>query len=700
MKQLMPCLPLLLLLAAAGLSACDRGAQSRAPEQQSDIPPPPPRAGVIEANFDRDVAPGKDFYRHVNGTWLAENEIPDDRSSYGAFTVLADRAELQIRNLLEALAKEEKHDNPEDQQLAAFYRSFMDDKMAEVKGLKPVQDLLDEIAELPSAEALPEFFGNWAAKGLPQPLSFWVGQDARDATQYIAYLHQGDQIGLPDRSFYLDEGERFEAIRAAYVDYLADMLTRIKAVDDDDDDEGAKAKAAAEAVMALETRLAKAHWTRVESRDRERTYNRFTLGEVNTLTGDFDLQETLTAAGLDGNAAVIVMQPDAITELTAALGETEWSTVQQYLELGVMRQFAPTLSEDFVEAHFDFFARTLRGVSENRPRWKRAVSAVEASLGEALGKRYVEKHFPPEAKARMERMVDYLTKAYAQSIEELAWMGEDTKKKALEKLAKFNTKIGYPDQWRDYSALKVEEGDLVGNLRRSAVLEAERQRDKIGQPVDRDEWFMTPQTVNAYYSPSMNEIVFPAAILQPPFFDLDAEDAINFGAIGAVIGHEIGHGFDDQGSKYDGDGNLKNWWTEDDRKAFDALTAKLVEQYNNYCPLEGHCVNGALALGENIGDLGGLSIARKAYLLSAGKLPPPIIDGYTAEQRLFIGWAQVWARNFREEEMITRLKTGPHAPDEFRTNGVVRNIDAWYTAFDIEEDAPLYLAPEARVSIW
>lgn len=700
MKQLMPCLPLLLLLAAAGLSACDRGAQSRAPEQQSDIPPPPPRAGVIEANFDRDVAPGKDFYRHVNGTWLAENEIPDDRSSYGAFTVLADRAELQIRNLLEALAKEEKHDNPEDQQLAAFYRSFMDDKMAEVKGLKPVQDLLDEIAELPSAEALPEFFGNWAAKGLPQPLSFWVGQDARDATQYIAYLHQGDQIGLPDRSFYLDEGERFEAIRAAYVDYLADMLTRIKAVDDDDDDEGAKAKAAAEAVMALETRLAKAHWTRVESRDRERTYNRFTLGEVNTLTGDFDLQETLTAAGLDGNAAVIVMQPDAITELTAALGETEWSTVQQYLELGVMRQFAPTLSEDFVEAHFDFFARTLRGVSENRPRWKRAVSAVEASLGEALGKRYVEKHFPPEAKARMERMVDYLTKAYAQSIEELAWMGEDTKKKALEKLAKFNTKIGYPDRWRDYGALRVEDGDLVGNLRRAAAFESRRERDKIGQPVDRDEWFMTPQTVNAYYSPSMNEIVFPAAILQPPFFDLDAEDAINFGAIGAVIGHEIGHGFDDQGSKYDGDGNLKNWWTEDDRKAFDALTAKLVEQYNNYCPLEGHCVNGALALGENIGDLGGLSIARKAYLLSAGKLPPPIIDGYTAEQRLFIGWAQVWARNFREEEMITRLKTGPHAPDEFRTNGVVRNIDAWYTAFDIEEDAPLYLAPEARVSIW
>ena len=696
MKPLMPLLPLL-LLATLGLSACDRDAQLRTTEQRSDIPPPPPRSGVIEVNFDRDVAPGEDFYRHVNGTWLRENPIPADRSSYGAFTVLADRAELQIRALLETLAKKEQHDDPEDQKLAAFYRSFMDDKTAEAKGLAPVQDLLDAIDGLASAEALPAFLGEWAAKGLPQPLSFWVGQDARNATQYIAYLHQGDQIGLPDRSFYLDEGERFDTLRAAYVDYLADMLTRIDAIEGDDD---AAATAAAAAVMALETRLAKAHWTRVASRDRERTYNRFSLDDVNTLTGDFDLRATLTAAGLDGNDALIVMQPEAITELAAALGDTEWSTVQHYLKLGVMREFAPSLSKDLVEAHFDFYARTLRGVSENRPRWKRAVSAVEAALGEALGKRYVEKHFPPEAKARMERMVSYLTQAYAQSIKQLDWMGERTKLKALEKLGKFNTKIGYPDRWRDYGALQVEEGDLVGNLRRAAAFESRRERDKIGQPVDRDEWFMTPQTVNAYYSPTMNEIVFPAAILQPPFFDMYAEDAINFGAIGGVIGHEIGHGFDDQGSKYDGDGNLKNWWTDEDRKAFEALTARLVEQYNAYCPLEGHCVNGALALGENIGDLGGLSIARKAYLLSAGKLPPPIIDGYTAEQRLFIGWAQVWARNFRDEEMITRLKTGPHAPDVYRTNGVVRNIDAWYPAFDIDEDAPLYLPPEARVSIW
>lgn len=697
MMHLKSCLPLL-LLATAGLAACDQAPPTRAPDQRSEIPPPPPHSGVIEANFDRDVAPGEDFYRYVNGTWLAENEIPADRSSYGAFTVLADRAELQIRALLERLAKVEKHDDPEAQQLASFYRSFMDDKMAEVKGLKPVQDLLNEIDALESVDALPKFLGQWAAKGLPQPLSFWVGQDARDATKYIAYLHQGGQIGLPDRSFYLDEGERFDTIRAAYVDYLADMLSRIDPVEDDDD--GNKSRKAAEAVMALETRLAEAHWTRVESRDRERTYNRFSLDDTNSLTDDFDLRAALTAAGLDGSDALIVMQPEAITELAAALGHTDWDTVQHYLVLGVMREFAPALSADLVEAHFDFYARTLRGVSENRPRWKRAVSAVESSLGEALGKRYVEEHFPPEAKARMERLVDYLTQAYAKSIAELEWMGEDTRKKALEKLGKFNTKIGYPDQWRDYSALDVQEGDLVGNLRRAAAFEAERQRGKIGQPVDRDEWFMTPQTVNAYYNPTMNEIVFPAAILQPPFFDMDAEDAVNFGAIGAVIGHEIGHGFDDQGSKYDGDGNLKNWWTEEDRKAFDALTARLVEQYNAYCPIEDHCVNGALALGENIGDLGGLSIARKAYLLSAGELPPPIIDDWTAEQRLFIGWAQVWARNFREEEMITRLKTGPHAPDEFRTNGIVRNIDAWYDAFDIDETAPLYLAPEARVSIW
>lgn len=697
MKRLMPNLAVV-LLAGLGMTACDRSPQTGAPSQQSEIPPPPPQSGVIEANFDRSVAPGDDFYRYVNGSWLANTPIPADRSNYGSFTVLADRAEVQIRNILENLAKQDQHDDPEDQKLADTYRSFMDEARVEALGLTPIEDLLAEIAELKSVDALPEMLGAWAAQGITQPLSFWVGQDARDATQYIAYLHQGGQIGLPDRNFYLDETPRFVEIRAAYVSYLAETLARIGRVENDD--EGDAAKAAAEAVMALETRLAKAHWTRVESRDREKTYNRFELDKVNTLTENFDLRAAMMAAGLTGSAALVVMQPDAITELAAALNETDFTTVQHYLALGAMRQFAPALSAEFVDPHFDFYSRTLRGIDENRPRWKRAVSAVEDALGEALGKRYVAKHFPPEAKARMERMVDYLTQAYAQSISELDWMGEETREKALEKLGKFNTKIGYPDQWRDYSALEVKAGDLVGNLRRANAAEAERQRAKIGQPVDRNEWFMTPQTVNAYYSPTMNEIVFPAAILQPPFFDLHAEDAINFGGIGAVIGHEIGHGFDDQGSKYDGEGNLQNWWTAADRKAFETRTAKLVEQYNGYCPLEGHCVNGALALGENIGDLGGLSIARKAYNLSVGELPPAIIDGYTAEQRLFIGWAQVWARNFREQELITRLQTGPHAPDEFRTNGIVRNIPEWYEAFEIDEDAALYLPPEERVSIW
>jgi putative endopeptidase len=666
----------------------------------ADIPTPPRHAGVVEANMDRDVAPGDDFYRYVNGGWLERTEIPADRANYGTFTILAERAEQQVHALLEELAEQSTFDTQEDRQLALTYRSFMDVETVNARGKAPIEGLIKRITDLESTDRLPELLGSFAMEGIAQPLSFWISQDARDATTYIAYLHQFGQIGLPDRSFYLDDDARFVTIRAAYVDYMAGMLERLDVLPENAGDDASRE--AAEAVLKLETALAEAHWTRVESRDRERTYNRYALDTpeaLGALSPDLDLKRYFDIAGLTGKA-VIVMQPEAITALGSLLDDADLPTVQHYLALQVARQFAPMLSSDFVDAHFDFYARTLRGTDENRPRWTRAVAAVDDVLGEALGKRYVAAHFPPEAKARMERMVGHLTEAYRSSIESLDWMSDATRDKALEKLSRFGTKIGHPETWRDYTDLLVEDGDVVGNYLRATAFETQRQLAKQGQPVDRGEWFMTPQTVNAYYNPTMNEIVFPAAILQPPFFDLDAEDAVNYGAIGAVIGHEIGHGFDDQGSKYDGLGNLNNWWTDEDRAAFEARTEQLIAQYNAFCPLEDHCVNGALALGENIGDLGGLSIAYKAYLRSVGELPPPIIDGYTAEQRLFIGWAQVWARKFREQELVSRLRTGPHAPDEFRANGTVRNIDAWYEAFDVGEDAALYLPPDERVRIW
>ena len=397
---------------------------------------------------------------------------------------------------------------------------------------------------------------------------------------------------------------------------------------------------------------------------------------------------------------VIVMQPEAITAMADALTTLPMPVLRAFLKTRLIGSFAPYLGPELEAIDFAFSGKALRGIDEQRPRWKRGVALVEATLGEAVGQRYVAAHFPPEAKARMEQLVDHLIAAYRESIRGLDWMSETTKLRALEKMDRFTPKIGYPDRWKSYAGLEVRDDDLVGNVMRSNTLEHDRQLAKLGKPVDRDEWFMTPQTVNAYYNPSLNEIVFPAAILQPPFFDLGAEDAVNFGAIGAVIGHEIGHGFDDQGSKYDGDGNLDSWWTDADREAFEARTARLIAQYDSYCPLPEHCVNGALSIGENIGDLGGVSIALKAYRASLDGQPSPEIDGYTGTQRFFIGWAQVWARQHREEDMINRLKTGPHAPSEFRTNGVVRNIPDWYEAFAVKPDDALWLPPEERVRIW
>ena len=524
------------------------------------------------------------------------------------------------------------------------------------------------------------------------PIGGHVDQDAKDPDSYTLYLSQNG-LGLPDRDYYLEDTEKFRGLRAKYQAHVARMLKMAGYAD---------AERMAAAILAFETELAKASWTRVDSRDSDKTYNKCAIADLRSLMKHFDAPRYLKESGVRHIDSVIVSQPSFFEALDTALAKTELETLRAYFAWHILNDFAAFLSDDFVDADFAFYGTELRGVSENRPRWKRGVALVEGSLGEVLGRIYVERHFPPEAKAKMEVLVHNLIEAYRASITELDWMSEETKQQALDKLDNFTVKIGYPDKWKDYSKLSISKTDLLGNVLRSREVEVQRQLDKLGSEVDRDEWLMTPQTVNAYYNPVANEIVFPAAILQPPFFNFKAEPAVNYGGIGAVIGHEIGHAFDDQGSKFDGQGRLRNWWTDEDRKNFEARTRALIDQYNQYCPLgkDQPCVNGELTIGENIGDLGGLSIALKAYRMSLAGRQSPVLDGFTGDQRVFIGWAAVWRRLYRDAELLNRLKTDPHAPSEYRTNGVVRNIPAWYEAFSVGVTDALYLPKEERVKIW
>ncbi|HET9680243.1 MAG TPA: M13-type metalloendopeptidase, partial [Gammaproteobacteria bacterium] len=526
--------------------------------------------------------------------------------------------------------------------------------------------------------------------GVGNPFGGYVGADAKNSDQYILYLYQSG-LGLPDRDYYLSDAKKFQELRAAYQAHIEKMF-RLAGWENP--------AQAAENIVALETRFAKNHWTRVESRNATKTYNKYSLQELEKLAPAFDWETYFAELGAPQLGQVVVSQPSYFDAFGKAWQDVPLETWKTWYKWNLLNNYASYLSEDFVKADFAFYGTTLSGVPELRPRWKRGVSLVENSLGMAVGKIYVDKYFPPEAKARMEDLVANLIKAYRISIKELDWMSEETKQKALVKLSKFTPKIGYPKNWRSYEDLTIKADDLVGNVMRSNAFATDYQLDKLGGPVDPTEWHMTPQTVNAYYNPVMNEIVFPAAILQPPFFNLEAAPAVNYGGIGAVIGHEIGHGFDDQGSKYDGEGNLNNWWTDADRAQFEKRAQKLIEQYNQYCPLENYCVNGALTIGENIGDLGGLSIAYEAWKLSRNGEPAPVIDGLTGKQRFFMGWAQVWARKYRKEELINRLKTDPHAPSEFRANGVVSNMPAFYKAFNVQPGDGMYIPPEERVKIW
>ncbi len=652
-------------------------------------------SGIDAKNIDPSVRIQDDFYAHVNGNWLRRVQIPGDKSRWGAFDELRENSIVNLRNIIESVPKDAAAvRGSEAQKIADAYASFLDESARSTQGLKPLVPLLTRIAAISDRQQLPALMAELVQIGVAVPYSISINQDAKESSKYTVLVNQSG-LGLPDRDYYLnDTEEKNRSILAKYVALIEKSLARAG-------EPNAAAAAAARDVLALETELARAQWTRVENRNPVKTYNKVELGKLTGLAPGYSWQAFFAAAGFDGKTDyVIVRQPGYLTGFAKAANATPLPVWKAYLKWHVLNRHAPYLDRESVEDNFTFFNTVLRGIPDNELAWKRGVRFVEAGLGEALGKLYVQKHFPPENKARMEKIVTNVVAAYGESINSLEWMSPATKKEAQAKLAAFKPKIGYTEKWRDYSALNIARDDVVGNLQRVSRFDFQRNLAKLGKPIDRTEWGMTPQTVNAYYSSLKNEIVFPAAILQPPFFNAAADDAVNYGGIGAVIGHEIGHGFDDSGSQYDGNGNLRNWWTAEDREKYLARAKLLVAQYNQYSPVPGYFVNGALTLGENIGDNSGAAIAYKAYLLSRGGKPAPVIDGYTGPQRFFMGFAQIWRNKTRDDALIVQIKTDPHTPGEFRANGSIRNQPGFYEAFSVKEGDKLYVAPAQRVTIW
>lgn len=674
--------------------------------------------GIDTGLMDSEVRPGDNFFMHVSGDWFDEFELPADKTRYGAFDLLREKSEQQTRFIIEDLAAEEPPIDTAEGKVAAFYNAYMATDAIEAAGMTQAQPYLDKIAAIDSRESLANVF---MSPGFSSPINGFVWVDDKNPDDYIFQMSMGG-LGLPDREYYLKDDEKSVEIRAKYEELLTFLLGKAGYED-------AAAKAAD--VLALETRLAQADWDRAVSRNPEITYNKLTRDELIAIAGDFPLATALETLGVSGEEEFLVTEiPPTADEIASAglsqedvdklgggmpvafeLANTaDLDTWKAYLAAHMLSNFSSVLPSDIDDANFAFYGTALSGQPEQRPRWKRAVSAVSGTLGEAIGEVYVDRHFPAENKERMDELVANLRTAMHANLQDLEWMGEETRERAREKLDKFNPKIGYPVEFETYETLEITD-NAFQNAVNAAVWQMEDNLSRLNEQPDRNEWFMTPQTVNAYYNPGYNEIVFPAAILQPPFFNISADPAVNYGAIGGVIGHEMGHGFDDQGSKYNGDGVLANWWSESDRSAFDELTSALVAQYNQYCPLgEGDpCVNGRLTLGENIGDLGGLSLAYRAYQISldangdgvvSEDEQAPVIDGYTGDQRFFMAWAQVWRAKYRDEAKRNQLLTDPHSPPEYRVNGIVRNFDEWYEAFDVAETDELYLPPEERIRIW
>jgi putative endopeptidase len=649
------------------------------------------KSGIALKNMDTVVKPGDNFDAYVNGMWIKNNKIPADKASFGNFDILQDKAEENVKTIIEASAKGDFADGSNEQKIGDFYASFMDIKTRDAKGISPIVGKLKAIDAIKDYNELAAYFGKANQTGVSIPFSVAVLEDFKDPTKYMLFTWQNG-IGLPEREYYLLTDAKSQEIRKKYVAHMTKMLELCSIPNAAD---------AAVKIMALETTIATHQMKKEDTRNIPGLYNKYAIADLNKLMPSFDWTSMLKNANIPATEKnIVVAQVDYMKSLDALIKNTPIDTWKIYLKWSLIDNSASSLSSALDKQNFEFFGKVITGTTEQRELWRRAVNSVNGNLGEIVGEVYVKNYFKPEAKERMEKLVKNLLKAYEQSINELTWMTPETKKEALKKLSKFMLKIGYPDKWRDYSSLKIVKGDLYGNLERSTEFEYNRQLQKLGKPVDRTEWGMTPQTVNAYYNPSLNEIVFPAAILQPPFFDMNADDAVNYGAIGAVIGHEIGHGFDDQGSGFDGAGVMRDWWSTNDKQAFKQRTGALVSQYSAFKAFPDLSVNGAFTLGENIGDLGGLTIAVKAYKMSLNGKEAPKMDGYTGLQRLFIGFAQAFQEKQRPEALRSQIASDPHSPAHFRVNGTVRNVPEFYEAFNVKPGDSLYISPEKRVKIW
>ena len=643
--------------------------------------------GFDTTGMDLSVKPGDDFFRYANGNWADRTEIPSDRTRYGNFDKLAELSENRLHAILDE-AVSGKINDPDASKVAAAYASFMDETLAEQLDATPIERELTEIRGVTTKDQMTALMGKSNTTGFVSILPIFITADAKAPTRYTVMAVTGG-LGLPDRDYYLQPA--FGTEKAKYQEYVTRLLGMIG---------WEKPAETAQAVVDFETRLAQDTWTRAERRDRDKTYNPMTVAELNTAMPGFDWNRYLAQSELSKVGHVVVTTNTSFPKFARIYSETSLDTLKAWQAFHVADGAAPYLSKRFVDASFEFRNKTLGGQPEQRPRWKRAVAFVDRTIGESAGRIYVARYFPPEAKAKMDALVTDIQTALKARIQRLDWMGANTKTRALEKLSRFTVKIGYPSKWRDYSLLTFSKSDLYGNMIRAAAYEWRRDVARLDQPVDKTEWGMTPQTVNAYYMATNNEIVFPAAILQPPFFDPDADPAVNYGGIGGVIGHEISHGFDDQGRKSDGDGVLREWWTADDAAKFKTQAARLGAQYSAFEPLPGAHVNGDLTMGENIGDMGGASLALDAYHASLRGRPAPIIEGLTGDQRVFLGWAQVWRQKIRDETLRQGLVSDPHSPAQYRVNGVLRNVDGWYSAFQVKPGDALYVAPADRVRIW
>jgi putative endopeptidase len=669
----------------AALAACGRQSSDEASVDAGALV-----SGLALEYMDTSVRPGDDFFRYMNGKWLDETEIPADKASYGGFVILADEAQENLRAIIDEASTGDFEKGSDEQKVGDLYNSYLDMETRNARGVEPLAAHFAQIDKIATQEDLARYMAGGSRRSISMPIDIDQLVDWNDSSKYSMFVTQGG-LGLPDREYYLKDDDQSQSIREAYVTHIGKMFDLAGLPDGTN---------AAQTIMALETRLAERNMPKEEVRNRAKNYQIFARAQWTDVMPEFPWQAWLDEVGVPDVDSLVLYMTDYLSALDGILGDTDLDTWKTYLYWNELNNAASRLSADLDAQNFEFFGKVLSGTEEQRPMWRRATMTVSGSLGEVVGKVYVAKHFPPEAKRRMEALVGNLIKAYEVSIRDLDWMSDATKQEALRKLSKFEAKVGYPDEWKDYSALEIDADDLYGNLERAALVEHQREINRHYGPVDRGEWGMTPQTVNAYYSPALNQIVFPAAILQPPFFNLEADDAVNYGAIGAVIGHEIGHGFDDQGSTFDGNGALRNWWTDEDRAEFEERTRALIAQYDEFRPFDDLAVNGEFTQGENIGDLGGISIGLLAYKLSIDGAEPPVIDGFTGVQRVFLGYAQVWRNKYRDELLRRLIATDSHSPTEYRANGAVRNVPEWYEAFGVQPGDALYIPPEERVKIW